>query len=271
MLRAYARTSKDTHECAPVTDESWSEALAALESVDAYLDFLRERFGPDRLNEELETRAYSYVVDPPAMQELIVSHLREMWSRFLAPEWERVRSMLQDSVTAFQQLDLGNMSRLEAARLVTGQALREEKWARMLERVERVIFVPTVHAGPYLGKLHHDETLTVWLLFGARLPEGVSFHAPDLSRAEIIVRLNTLADDNRLRILKLISERGELRSQEIMEQLELSQSAASRHLKQLSATGYLAERRHSGAKCYALEPQRIQSTLDAISNFLLVA
>jgi ArsR family transcriptional regulator len=269
MLRDYAGRSKKTRECAPVTDESWSEALAALESVDAYLGFLRERFDQARLDEELEARAYSYVVDPPAMQELIVAHLREMWSRFLAPEWERVLPMLQDSVTAFQQLDLSNMSKLEAARLVTGQPLREEKWERMLEQIERVIFVPTAHTGPYLGKLHSDDT--VWMLFGARLPEGVSFHAPDLSRAEIIVRLNTLADDNRLRILKLISEKGELCSQEIMERLELSQSAASRHLKQLSASGYLAERRRSGSKCYALELERIQGTLDAISNFLLGA
>jgi hypothetical protein len=42
------------------------------------------------------------------------------------------------------------------------------------------------------------------------------------------------------------AEKGEQRSQEIMERLELSQSATSRHLKQLSATGYLAERRCAG-------------------------
>ena len=83
------------------------------------------------------------------------------------------------------------------------------------------------------------------------------------------MRLNALADDTRLRILKLISEKGELRSQDIMQSLDLSQSAASRHLKQLSATGYLFERRHSGAKCYKLNPQRIKDTLQAVSIFLL--
>ena len=45
-----------------------------------------------------------------------------------------------------------------------------------------------------------------------------------------------------------------------MQGLDLSQSAASRHLKQLSATGYLLERRFSGAKCYKLNPQRIRDT-----------
>ena len=50
--------------------------------------------------------------------------------------------------------------------------------------------------------------------------------------------------------------------------LDLSQSAASRHLKQLSATGYLIERRREGAKCYSLNPDRIEATLQALANFL---
>jgi DNA-binding transcriptional ArsR family regulator len=54
-----------------------------------------------------------------------------------------------------------------------------------------------------------------------------------------------------------------------MEQLNLSQSAASRHLKQLSATGYLSERRCAGAKCYRLNPERIEATLRATAAFFV--
>jgi len=82
-------------------------------------------------------------------------------------------------------------------------------------------------------------------------------------------RESLMADDVRLHILKLIAEEGELRSKVIMERLELSQSAASRHLNQLSATGYLIERRCSGAKCYSLNGERVQDTLKAVSAFLL--
>jgi DNA-binding transcriptional ArsR family regulator len=241
---------------------------AILKDVDSYLDFLRERFDAEHLDAELEAQAYSYVLDPPAMQDLIVSHLRKMWDEYLAPEWERVSPMLQDAVEAFQQIDLSNMSKFEAAQLVAGQELEREKWERKLERTEQVLFVPSAHVGPYLGKLWAGGD-TLWMFFGARLPEGVPFHAPDLSRAEIVVRLSALADDSRLRILKLISEEGELASQEIMASLGLSQSAASRHLKQLSATGYLSERRCNGAKCYQLNPERIENTLHAVSSFLL--
>jgi DNA-binding transcriptional ArsR family regulator len=240
-----------------------------LESADTYLDFLHKHFGTDYIDDELEARAYSYIVDPPAMQEMIVSHLQRMWERFLAAEWERIEPMLRDAVTAFQQIDLSGMSRLEAMQLITGQSSEATKWISRLEKVEHVIFVPTAHIGPYLGAFSNSNRSTLWVFFGARIPKGVQFHAPDLSRAEIVVRLNALADDTRLRILKLISAEGEHSSQDIIQSLDVSQSAASRHLKQLSATGYLIERRCSGAKCYKLNPERIKDTLQAISTFLL--
>ena len=270
MLTAYARYPLLTDgENQVWYDEPRAIDLGAiLKDVDGYLDFLRERYDMDPSDEELEAKAYSYVVDPPAMQDLIVSHLRKMWDEYLAPEWERVEPMLQDAVRAFQQVDLSKMGKFEAARLITGQELEREKWEWKFERVGRVIFVPSAHVGPYLGKLGACRD-TLWVLFGARLPEGIQFQAPDLSRAEIVVRLSALTDDNRLRILKLISEKGELSSQDIMASLGLSQSAASRHLKQLSATGYLSERRCNSAKCYQLNPERIEDTLQAVSSFLL--
>ena len=109
----------------------------------------------------------------------------------------------------------------------------------------------------------------MWLFFGARQPQGIPGFSPDLSRSELLVRLNALADDTRLRILALFKEEEELCSPEIIERLALSQSAASRHLKQLSATGYLVERRREGAKCYCLNTDRIEDTLHALSQFML--
>jgi DNA-binding MarR family transcriptional regulator len=137
-----------------------------------------------------------------------------------------------------------------------------------LAQAERIVFVPSAHIGPYVSKFRFDDN-TLGIIFGARLPKGALIDAPDLSRHEILVRLTALADDNRLSILKYIAENGEQRSQDIMSALELSQSAASRHLKQLSATGYLSERRCEGAKCYRLNTARLEETLNATRSFLL--
>jgi DNA-binding transcriptional ArsR family regulator len=269
LLEAYARIPpcgerdrRDPHGADVALD--WKPVL---ESAEAYVAFLRERFDDDHVDEELERRAYEYVMDPPAMQALIVSYLRDMWERYLSPEWERTRPMLQNAVRACRHLDLSGMSRLEAARSITGQELEGKKWEKGLEMVQQVVFVPSAHIGPYVGRLFRNDTL--WVMFGARLPEGVFLDAPDLNRAEIVVRLNALADDTRLQILKLVSDAGEQRSQEIMERLDISQSATSRHLTQLSASGFLSERRCNGAKCYRLNSERVATTLRAVESFLL--
>jgi DNA-binding transcriptional ArsR family regulator len=237
---------------------------AALESADAYLAFLRQNFPAEAIDVAIETATYHYVVDPPRMQELIVSHLREMW-RLFAPEWERVKPMLQESVGAFQQLDLNNLNAFEAGQLITGHDLRG-KWEPIIAEARQIIFVPSAHIGPYLGKFMSETTL--WIVFGARLPEGAWPGSSALSRSELLVRLGALTDDTRLQIMSLLSQNDELCAQDIMNRLDLSQSAASRHLRQLTATGYLVERRRAGEKCYTLNRDRIGDTFRALGQFL---
>jgi DNA-binding transcriptional ArsR family regulator len=67
----------------------------------------------------------------------------------------------------------------------------------------------------------------------------------------------------------MIAENGELRSQDIMVEVELSQPSVSRYLTQLTATGYLQERRVNGSKAYSLNRDRIEKTLKAVHKFLL--
>jgi DNA-binding transcriptional ArsR family regulator len=109
---------------------------------------------------------------------------------------------------------------------------------------------------------------TLYLLFGARQPQGAVNLSPELSRSELLVRVTALADDTRLRILHFIAQNGEQRSPDVIRHLNLSQSAASRHLQQLSATGYLVERWREGSKWYSLNPDRIDDTFRALSRFL---
>ena len=108
---------------------------------------------------------------------------------------------------------------------------------------------------------------TARILFGARIPEGAPVRLPALSRSELLMRPSALADDTRLRILELLGQKGELSTPDIIAQLELSQSAASRHLEHLTATGYLTARRHQGANLYRLNPDRIDHTFKTLKEF----
>jgi DNA-binding transcriptional ArsR family regulator len=241
-----------------------AELVAALESTDAYLAFLRRHFPPEAIDVALETETYNLILEPPKMQALIVDHMREMW-RLLAPEWERAKPMLQEAVNAFQNYDFTAQSPFEAAQLICGRDL-QPWWEKLFTDSRQVFFVPSAHNGPYLSKAISEQY--IWIIFGARLPDGARPGSSALNRSELLVRLGALTDDTRLQILSLLSQNEELCAQDIMNQLELSQSAASRHLRQLTAIGYLTERWRAGEKCYTLNRERVGDTFRALEQFL---
>ena len=93
----------------------------ALETVDAFLDFLEERFPPEHIDRSLESKAYAYIIDPPALKSLVINHFRSMWEKYMEAEWMRVKPMLQDAVAAFEQVDYTTMDRQQATEFITGQ------------------------------------------------------------------------------------------------------------------------------------------------------
>jgi DNA-binding transcriptional ArsR family regulator len=234
-----------------------SQYLALVKSL-----FCDEEKG-DYFDKAVHREAHALLNDPPAMQDLMVTHLREMWEDVLAAEWERNLPMLQESVAAFQTLDFAGMSCADVVRRVTGRELGG-KCAKWQEKASQIVFVPSAHLGPYVGWIGSGETIR--LLFGARVPEGVASTLPELSRSELLMRLSALADETRLSILELLADEDVLSSQEIMERLDLSQSAASRHLRQLAATGYLSVERREGAKTFQLNRARVDDTFGALKK-----
>lgn len=242
----------------------WDEILSSAKN---YVDFLRFRFGEELTDEEVETRAYQYVIDPAALKQLVTGHIRWFWKNYLQAEWTRVRPMLEESAKAFNQIDMSDMTRLEIIQFVTGKEYNESKWGEELDQAKNLIFIPNAHLGPYIHHAKIEDNFYIY--FGAHLPEGSEIHIPELDRAELVSRLSALADDTRLNILQMIAERGEMRSQEIMEATSLSQPSVSRYLSQLTATGYLQERRESGAKVYILNKDRIEKTFKAVHAFLV--
>lgn len=231
---------------------------------ETYINFLLSKHA-DEIDEQLEREAHDYFTDPPRMHALILYHLQTMWREVLQPEWNRVLPVLQDAVNAFRAQDFGNLPALEVARRVTGQELTPH-WEGMIQRARNLTLIPSTHIGPYIGKFYYQEQM--WMLFGAHLPAGARAESSALTRSELLMRLSALNDDTRLRILELLSKRDELCAQDVITLLDLSQPAASRHLKQLSATGYVSERRRDGNKCYSLNHQRLDDTFELLHRYL---
>ena len=205
--------------------------------------------------------------DPVARWSKVVAHLRWMWEQHLADEWNRNLPMLRESVAAFESIDYTGKSVDEIFVQVTARQAVPDQWDWWQQEAESLIFIPSPHIGPYLMLINYTDR-TARIVFGARVPEGATVRSPALSRSELLMRLGALSDETRLRILELVAGEGELCAREIISRLELSQSSASRHLRQLSATGYLIERRQEGAKCYRLNRERIDDSFGALRELL---
>lgn len=125
--------------------------------------------------------------------------------------------------------------------------------------------MPTPHVGRYITFMQRG--LRLWVFFDATRNFAVLMRTSPIERPELLLRLGALGDEARLRVLEMFAEQDAIAAQEIIAQLELSQSSVSRLLKQLSP--YLVESRGDGAnKFYRLSPAQIDLTFRAVKQIL---
>ncbi len=241
------------------------EPAQLLADGEAFLTHLERLYGDDPPDRSLAAEVHRLLNDPPALQALVVSHLSELWNSALAEEWHRRLPLLTWLSQRLMRRTWPAATAAEAIRSFLGRDLPPAISAQ-LDGVQRVVFVLSPHVGPWASRLASDDT--IWV-FVRDHPEELPLRQAPVKRIELIGPLSALADETRLRILELLAQRGELSAQEIITHLDLSQSNISRHLKQLSATGFVAERRGEGAnKHYHLSPARVDWTFRALVELL---
>ncbi|MCO6449766.1 MAG: winged helix-turn-helix transcriptional regulator [Caldilineales bacterium] len=251
------------NEPLPTSLDFGRDALVA--DADLFLTYLRSRFSEEYIEENLEREVHTLLQQPETLRDKVVSHFRMLWADTLADDWARNMPLLQACIEACCQIDLAKLTPYDALTQITGES-PGDNWREKLDSANRVVFVPSAHMGPYLHKVDADDA--IYVLFRARTPEGSQSQSPALRRSDLLVRLQALGDDTRLSILDLLVQEDGLCSPEIMDRLSLSQSAASRHLKQLSATGFLSEKRREGAKCYSLQKDQVQRVCQSLLQYL---
>jgi DNA-binding transcriptional ArsR family regulator len=236
-----------------------------LMELDAFIEQIDRSEFDQEIEAELFAGAHNLLNDPPALRALILSHLTLMWHEFLAEEWQRNQKLLRAVRGTYRNQSYSGLNAYDAIEAVTGRDMRGH-WQKLLAPAETLIFIPSPHLGPGLMNIVYGNEVRI--VFGARLSRGQAQAPVELTRADLLVQLRTLADDTRLRILELLLEAGELYAQELISRLKLTKSSASRHLSQLSAAGYLIERQQAGkAKSYSLNPERFQETLRFIEHY----
>lgn len=250
-----------------VTFPSMNDLLAHPTAFINHFHRLEEEYGHEnKRSVAILQEMYHLITHLEELPARIRQHFGYLWEHHLQAEWGRVEPMLQETANHFRRIPYDNMTRQEIIHTVTGRDMSGTWILDQADVSSRITFYPVPHIGPYVAAIHREEWLNI--AFRPHLPEGIKPTSQALNRSELLVRLAALADDSRLQILELFTRHTELCAQDVIILLNLSQSAASRHLRQLTATGFLAERRRDGNKCYRLNAERMTSTLESIRTFL---
>lgn len=246
---------------------------AVLQTEETFVGFMAqiaEKKGREHEDNHMRL-SYPYLADPERMKATMLEHMTFLWENFLEKEWSRHETSLRKSVEAYRQIDFGAFkSSYDAVEAITGRDMRyAEPMTDVLKNYRRFVFVPSPYLGPYLS--WHDEiwseTKEAIILFGPRQSEGVKKSPFASKRAELLVWMNALADDTRLQMVEMMLEEGEICAQDFIDRLQLSQSSASRHLRQLVTAGLITSRRQDVAKCYTLNQNRMGEFVQTLQHF----
>ena len=235
---------------------------------DAYLGLVErmyERHHDKEFDAEKYGKYWDRLHDGKSYRDELVTSVKSFWVKHLRDEWAHVEPAIADSVRAFQSVEILGDDLEEKIKFITQRDNIPEVWIDMLSRADEVIYVPSVHIGPYMTMFDFDPRHLV-VVGRARIPEGANVTSPTLDRSDILIRLEAMSDATRLRILQMASERGKITSQDVMDELELSQSSASRHLTQLTATGLLPVDGSERTRRYQLNARRIDDVCSGLQS-----
>jgi len=134
--------------------------------------------------------------------------------------------------------------------------------------LEELIFVPNCFTGPFVQFVSIDhEGKSLAMLYNCRSQGGVVGGRDEAIR-RLFPPLKALADETRLEILSIIGN-DELYAQQIVDQMDITQPAVSRHLKLMVAGGILSMRKENGMKYVSVNPGTLAALGSQLIEFIL--
>ena len=235
---------------------------------------MRRRLRARALEVADESVADALLDDPGALLERFLTLLERYWEDAFAREWERIEPDLAGSVA-------------EAGRRIEQQglyALLRSLWPEVrcdpedgrfwLERPhdheveigpdDRLVLAPSTYVWPHV-RVNCDPPWPLGLVFPAS--SIVRESRPRIPPAQLTGVLRALADDTRLRALRLIAERPRS-TQELAPLVGVTEAALSKHLRTLAEAGLLDRHRDGYYVLYRIVPDRVAALAPSLDAFL---
>jgi DNA-binding transcriptional ArsR family regulator len=257
--------------------------------LDSSLAMMHEKCGEAKTDVNVEARddeaalrgCYGEMVDelhlerllhlyrhPAEFKAQLVSVTSRFWEQFYRQEFERSLEVMERSVRYHRQQSY-SADLVTTFADVTGRRFPKGDEV-YYENTERVLFVPSCHIGPYVMLSPCDEaSQTILIHYNARTTSTQEVEATPTRGASIqdlFPPLKALADETRLQILSILDGR-ELYAQEIVDELDISQSAVSRHLKLMVTGGILDVRKEESMKFYAINQEALTALGQGLRRF----
>ncbi|MFD3377519.1 MULTISPECIES: DUF5937 family protein [unclassified Streptomyces] len=221
-----------------------------------------------------EALAAMLVDDPRALMERFLGLLERYWREAFEEEWARIEPDLAAGVSEaghqIEQRGLYGMLRGLWPE-VRSDPRTERFW---LERPhdhevvvgpdDRLVLAPSTYAWPHV-RVNCDGPWPLGLVFP--LSSIAREARPRIPPARLVGILRALADDTRLRTLRLIAERPRS-TQELAPLVGVSEAALSKHLRVLADAGLLERRREGYYVLYRLVPGQLAGLGPGLESFL---
>jgi DNA-binding transcriptional ArsR family regulator len=224
--------------------------------------------------EESETLANELLDDPTVFATRFCELLVDYWQAAFAAEWERVEPILSQAI--------GEAGRVLASagiwpvigRLPASFRADPDRSELLIDLPHEhdvvvsfanpLLLVPSVYVWPHL-RVNCDPPWPTALVYAA--PSLAREAAPRIPPAELLRILRALADDTRLRVLKLIAERPRT-TQELAPLVGLSNAGLSKSLRRLAEAGLITSRRQGYYVVYSLDQGRLSAASAGLEGFL---
>jgi len=220
----------------------------------------------ERLSDANIERVLHYLRTPLEYKAQLISTLARFWEQFYRQEYQESLALAERSVAYYRNQNFGN-DVASVFTSVTGRRVPDVLGD--IHQVEHLIFVPSCYLGPYVEAYMTDEHHRVLVLHYNCRPssapaEETAHEAPRIQ--DIFPPLKALSDETRLQILSLLNGR-ELYAQEIVDNLDISQSAVSRHLQLMLSSGVLSMRKEESMKYFSINEETLGALASRLQSF----
>jgi DNA-binding transcriptional ArsR family regulator len=199
--------------------------------------------------------------DPEQLRARIMRLIRRFYDEWYRHDEQRRSPIMRRSVLAHRAR--GTDDPQQALDSLTGRHISCIEEAD--EPYETFIFVPSVDVGAYLSC---SDTPPVHGVFYPAGHATIATEDPGERAERMALVYKALADPQRLRILGLLAEKGELYAQQIVDATGISQSVVSRHLTFMKAVGLVSPRRQNNMKFFSLNRSMRSELRDAVDAII---